>query len=310
MELRQLTYFIEVARLNNFTRAAERLKIAQPALSQQIGNLEQELGVKLFKRTGRGVALTEAGEQFFIGAEKTLAEAQKAKDLVKEVINDPHGTIMVGALESLVQTRLPKLLVEFGKEYPGIKVFIRENTTEPLLDALKKGELELALAHGLDVTYSPHLLNLVTLKGICSKPLYQDELVLAVANGHPLEKKKTISINELREESFVSFKEGSGIRSQLIAACLREGFEPLIAYECASPRTLVAEGLGVSVLPRLMAESPGPSISILPLEPPLSRWVSVFYCEGRYLSPCAKIFLRFVEKYLASEIAGEEYGVR
>lgn len=301
MELKQLTYFVEVARLNNFTRASERLNIAQPALSQQIGNLEQELGLKLFKRTGRGVTLTEAGEQFYIGAEKTLAEAQRTKDSVKGFINYPHGNIIVGALESLVQTRLPRLLVEFGKEFPKIKVFIRENTTEPLLDALKKGELDLALAHAVDVKYSTHLINLVAPKGICSKPLYQDELVLAVAKGHPLEKKKTISIKELSEESFVSFKEGSGIRSQLIATCMREGFEPLIAYECASPRTLVAEGLGVSVLPRLMAESPGPSISILSLDPPLSRWVSVFYFEGRYLSPCAKIFLRFVEKYLASE---------
>ncbi|RFU64645.1 LysR family transcriptional regulator [Peribacillus saganii] len=299
MELRQLTYFVEVARLNNFTKAGERLKIAQPALSQQIGNLEQELGVKLFKRTGRGVTLTEAGEQFYIGAEKTLAEAQRAKDSVKGFINYPHGNIIVGALESMVQTRLPSLLVAFGKEYPGIKVFIRENTTEPLLEALKKGDLDLTLAH-TDIN-SSNLVNVVTPKGISSKPLYQDELVLVVANGHPLEKRKMISIKELREESFVSFKEGSGIRSQLLAACIREGFEPLIAYECASPRTLVAEGLGVSVLPRLMAESPGPSISILPLDPPLSRWVSVYYFEGRYLSPSTKVFLSFVEKYLVSE---------
>lgn len=299
MELRQLAYFVEVARLKNFTKAAERLRIAQPALSQQIRNLEQELGIMLFKRTGRGVTLTGAGEQFFIGAEKTLAEAQMAKDSVKGFINSPHGKIMVGALESMVQTRLPSLLTAFGKEYPGIKVFIRENTTEPLLEALKKGELDLALAHS-EVIYSSNI-DLVPPKGLCSKPLYKDELVLIVAKGHPLEKRKTISIKELREESFVSFKEGSGIRSQLLATCNREGFEPFIAYECASPRTLVAEGLGVSVLPRLMAESPGPSISILPLDPPLSRWVSVFYFEGRYLSPCAKAFLRFVERYLISE---------
>jgi len=194
---------------------------------------------------------------------------------------------------------LPSLLVAFNKNYPGIKVFIRENTTEPLLEALKKGELDLALAH-TEVNYSSTI-DLVPSKGLCSKPLYQEELVLVVAEGHPLEKRKTISIKELREESFVSFKEGSGIRSQILGACSREGFEPLIAYECASPRTLVAEGLGVSVLPRLMAESPGPSISILPLEPPLSRWVSVFYFEGRYLSPCAKVFLSFVERYLISE---------
>ncbi|RXT04543.1 LysR family transcriptional regulator [Ammoniphilus sp. CFH 90114] len=298
MELRQLFYFVEVARLKNYTRAAERLKIAQPALSQQIGNLEQELGVKLFKRTGRGVTLTEPGEQFYIGAERTLAEAQRAKDSVKEFINYPNGKIRIGALESLVQTRLPSLLVAFGKEYPGIKVFIRENTTEPLLEDLQKGELDLALGHSLDVTYSPHLVRLAAQTGISSKPLYQDELVLAVAKGHPLERRKIISIGELREESFVSFKEGSGIRSQLLATCLREGFEPLIAYECASPRTLVAKGLGVSILPRLMAESPGPTISILPLDPPLSRWVSVFYIEGRYLSPCTKVFLDFVERHL------------
>lgn len=299
MELTQLAYFVEVARLNNFTKAAERLKIAQPALSQQIRKLEQELGIKLFKRTGRGVTLTGAGEQFFIGAEKTLAEAQMAKDSVKGFINSPHGNIMVGALESMVQTRLPSLLVAFSKKYPGIKVFIRENTTEPLLEALKRGELDLALAH-TEVNYSSNI-DLAPPKGLCSKPLYQDELVLVVAKGHPLVNRKTISIKELREESFVSFKEGSGIRSQLLATCHKEGFELLITYECASPRTLVAEGLGVSVLPRLMAESPGPPISILPLDPPLSRWVSVFYFEGRYLSPCAKVFLSFVERYLISE---------
>lgn len=298
MELRQLAYFVEVARLKNFTKAAERLRIAQPALSQQIKKLEQELGIKLFKRTGRGITLTEAGEQFFIGAEKTLAEAQMAKDSVKGFINFPQGKIMVGALESLVQTRLPSLLTAFSKEHPGIKVFIRENTTEPLLEALKKGELDLALAHS-EVIHTNT--DLIPPKGLYSKPLYKDELVLVVEEGHPLEKRKTISIRELRDESFVSFKEGSGIRSQLLVTCNREGFEPLITYECASPRTLVAEGLGVSVLPRLMAESPGPSISILQLDPPLSRLVSVFYMEGRYLSPCAKAFLRFMESYFISE---------
>ena len=93
---------------------------------------------------------------------------------------------------------------------------------------------------------------------------------------------------------------------QLIATCMREGFEPLIAYECASPRPLVAAGLGISVLPRLMAESPGPAISIIPLDPPLSRWVSVSYFEGRYLSRSTEVFLRFVEKYFDSEIEHSE----
>ncbi|SDP16545.1 LysR substrate binding domain-containing protein, partial [Paenibacillus sp. yr247] len=126
--------------------------------------------------------------------------------------------------------------------------------------------------------------------------------VLAVAKGHPLEKHKAVSIRELREESFVSFKEGSRLRSLVYAACIREGFEPIITYECASPRILVAEDLGISILPRLMAETPGPSISIIPLDPPLSRSVAIFSFEGRYLSPAADIFLRYAEKYLGRGI--------
>ncbi|XRG80470.1 LysR family transcriptional regulator substrate-binding protein [Rossellomorea sp. GAMAL-10_SWC] len=177
-----------------------------------------------------------------------------------------------------------------------------ECTTESMLKGLQKGELDVAMGHSLDFKYSPNLVKLVAQTGIYSKPLYQDELVLVVAKGHPLEKRKTISIGELREESFVFFKEGSGIRSQLHATCISEVFEPLIAYECASPRTLVTKGLGISILPRLMAESPGPTVSILSLDPLLSRWVSVFYLEGRYLSQCTKVFLRFVEKYLVSDI--------
>ncbi|GIO08646.1 LysR family transcriptional regulator [Brevibacillus reuszeri] len=301
MELRQLTYFVEVARLNNLTRAAERLRVAQPALSQQIGNLERELGVRLFNRTGRGVTLTEAGKVFFIAAEKTLAEAEKAKDLAKGFSDHPIGKVTVGALDSLVQTRLPRMLVAFGQKYPGIKVFIRENTTSPLLESLRKGELDLALAHEWDDKYPQHLESLIPPAGIGSKFLYQDELVLAVAKGHSLEKNGTISISALREESFVSFNEGSGIRSLLYASCVKEGFEPHVRYECASPRMLVAERLGVSVLPRLMAELRGPPISILTLDPPLSRTVSVFFFEGRYLSPAAEIFLQYVEQYFRSE---------
>ncbi|UUZ93477.1 LysR family transcriptional regulator [Paenibacillus sp. P25] len=306
MELRQLAYFVEVAKLNNLTRAAERLKVAQPALSQQIRNLEQELGVRLFNRSGRGVSLTEAGKIFFIGAEKTLSEAERAKDSARGFNTQPRGKVTVGALESLVQTRLPRMLANFGVEYPGIKVFIRENTTRPPLEALKKGELELALAHEWDDKYYPRIEDSNLPSGFCAKSLYDDELVLAVAKGHPLEKQTSVSIRDLRDEPFVSFKEGSGIRSLVIAACIKEGFEPIIAYECASPRILVAEGLGFSILPRLMAETPGPSISVIPLDPPLSRSVAVFLFEGRYLSPSAEIFLRYAEKYLGDKDACEQ----
>lgn len=138
MEFRQLAYFVEVARLNNLTRAAERLKVAQPALSQQIRNLERELGVRLFNRSARGVALTEVGKIFFIGAEKTLAEAERAKDSAKGFNNQLRGKVTVGALESVVQTRLPRMLATFGIEYPGIKVFIGRIQPDRFLRHLRR----------------------------------------------------------------------------------------------------------------------------------------------------------------------------
>lgn len=301
MELRQLRYFVEAARLSNFTRAAERLRVAQPALSQQIGNLEQELGIRLFERSGRGVTLTRAGEAFFIGAERTLAEVRRAEDEARMFVDFPKGKVRIGTLDSLVQARLPRILVEFGQRYPGVEVSIREETTIPLLGALKRGELDLVLAARLDGVSAEQVDSLNPPANLAVKTLYRDELVLAVTEGHRLADRNRISLGELKEETFICFKEGSWVRAVLLATCAEKGFKPRILYECARPRTLVAAGLGVAVLPRTMTEPPGPPVVPLSLDPPISRPIAAFFVEGRYLSPAAETFLRYVLEHLVSD---------
>ncbi|PTM57653.1 LysR family transcriptional regulator [Desmospora activa] len=304
MELRQLRYFVEAARLSNFTRAAERLRVAQPALSQQIGNLERELGVALFDRSRRGVKLTEVGEAFLIGAERTLTEAQRAEDEAKGFVGLPRGKVTVGALGSLVQAKLPQMLVAFRQAYPEVEVSIWEETTFLLFGALQTGDLDLAIIHVLDGAFPRQVAGLKPPPGVVVTPLYEDELVLVVAENHPLAKREKVSFRELQEQPFVCFREGSGIRAILLAACAEEGFQPHIPYESTTPRSLVAAGLGVAVLSRSMVKLPGPPVAVVSLEPPLSRSVAIFRIKGRYLSPAAETFLRYAENYLTSKQLG------
>jgi DNA-binding transcriptional LysR family regulator len=295
MEMRQLRYFVEAARLGHFTRAAERLRVAQPSLSQQIRGLETELGVRLFDRSGRRVILTEAGQALLVRAERILAEAGRAKAEAGEFSGLLRGRVMVGALQSLVEVRLPGLLTAFSRLHPGVEVALREETTAQMLWLLKEGELDLALGHTTGIR---------TPSRVVAEQLFHEGLVLVVSPEHALAgRNKEVRLKELKDETFVSYKEGSGIRAALVKACRDEGFEPRISFECGTPRSLAAAGLGVAVVPRSMAESPGSPVAVVELKPSLARTVAVFGIEGRYLSPAAEAFLGFAKARLSKSVA-------
>lgn len=285
MELRQVRYFVEAARLGHFTRAAGRLRVAQPSLSQQIRGLEEDLGVALFDRSGRKVALTAAGEAFLVRAERMLAEAESAKAEAREFSGLFRGRVVIGALQSLVAVRLPAVLATFNGLHPGIEVALREETTTRMLGMLAERELELAFGHTTGLRVPPR---------IAAEPLFDEDLVLVLSAGHRLAGRREVSLGELRDEPFVCYKEGSGIRAALLEACRSEGFEPRIAFECGTLRGLAAAGLGVAVVSRLVAEEAGPPVAVAEIKPSLVRTVAVFRAEGRYLSPPADALLRFV----------------
>ncbi len=269
LELRQVEYFVVLARQKNFTRAAAAIGVAQPALSQQIKRLEDELGVRLLDRTSRPVTLTEAGAAFQTRAERILAEARLAREEMREYAGVGRGKLVIGALPSLAALWLPTLLGRFHLLHPRIEIALREENTEELARLVAVGQLDLALLHavpGLQLSNgSPG--------GIVMERLFDEELVVIVAPAHPLARARSVSLAQLRDEPFVILPRGSGLTHTVLGATGAEGFTPRVAAESADTRTvrgLVAAGVGVSIVPRLPAEAPGPPVATLRLTPALA----------------------------------------
>lgn len=296
LELRQLRYFAEVARHRHVTRAAESLGLAQPALSQQIRLLERELGLELLDRSRRQIELTEAGRVLAEWAERILADVAAARADLEEFAGLRRGRVVVGTapLQTLGQIALPALLAEFYARYPGVEIILREAPTEVLLDQLAAGSLDLAI--GAVVDEGPP-------SGIAAATLFVDELVAIVSPSDPFAAHRRMKVADLAGASIVAFPEGSPSRRALLRAASEAGFALRIAFETNEApmlRALAAEGLGVAVVPRSIAVTPGPPIAVIELDGvPGRRAVALLWAERRHRSIAARTFLEFARARLA-----------
>lgn len=242
MELHQLRYFVAVAETENFTRAAERSNVSQPSLSQQILNLESEVGHKLFHRLGRKAVLTEAGNAFLERARRILVEVENA---AKELSDHPRlgRRITVGAVQTVMPYLMAPLIAQAGRDLPNLTIDAREGFRNDLVPAVVEGEVDLA------VVPLP-----VTEPRVSIEPLLTEQLLLVVGKDHPFAKRTEISITDLAEEKFVSLGSGSTVAEQIRSFFGHHNFDPRIAYRCAQITTLklfVSMGLGISLLPQL-----------------------------------------------------------
>lgn len=293
MELRQLGYFVAVAHRRHFTQAAEELALAQPTLSQQIHQLERELGVILFERTSRRVRLTSAGEALLVRAERILAEAAWAQKEMQEYAGLARGRVVIGALQSLEAFRFLDLLSRFHTRYPGIEMVLREEATERLWELLNTGQLDLTITQIIDDSWPLE----ITASSMVTERLLTEELVLVVAPNHALAHQQRATVEELRAEPFVVFKPGSGLRHTIIERSRAAGFAPRILFESgelSTIRSLVAEGLGISILPRSVAEAPGRAIAIVSLDPSPARTVLLAWHPHIPHTPDVAAFLSFI----------------
>lgn len=289
MEIRQLRSAVAIARRGSFTGAAVELALAQPALSQQIAALERELGVRLFERTNRRVALTDAGRAFVARAERILADLDTAAEEMTAYAGGLRGRVLVGTYQSFAEHLLPKLLGRFHAEHPGIEVAMREGMADVLLTGLATGSVDVFIGDLGDAQLPG--------TDFRAEPLYDDELVIAVSARHALATRANVRFEELRDEPFVIFRPGSATTHRLNRLARDAGFEPRVAFESEDSltvRSLVAEGLGVALYPRMIGNTPGPNVALLSVAPQrIMRTMSLVTRNSPY-GPAASRFVEFI----------------
>ncbi|MCX4579297.1 LysR substrate-binding domain-containing protein [Streptomyces sp. NBC_01571] len=263
MQFQQLQYFVAVAETRHFTRAAELVHVAQPSLSQQIRSLERELGADLFLRARGNITLTDAGEALLPLARRILADADTARHEVQELAQLRSGRVRLGATPSVCTGLLPDVLRAFHDRYPGIRLLIEEGGSHDLVRELARGALDLALVVLPLPTPSPALTTVELLR--------EDLVVVSSPESPAPGAGRTVRIPDLEGERMVMFRHGYDLRELTVAACRAEGFEPVFAVEGGEMDAVlgfVRSGLGLAVVPRMVATRSGRGLRVTPLAPP------------------------------------------
>lgn len=292
MDVRQLSYFVAVAEEQQFTRAAIRVSVAQPAVSYQIRRLEAELGEPLFHRDQRTARLTDAGQQLLPHAIAAIAAVERGRDAVASLHGLLHGTLRVGVVRAPVDRRIFEALGEFHRAHPAVEIILTEQHNEELHEALARGDTDVAL---IGLTGEP-LPRHVHARVIASEPL-----VLAVRPDHSLARRAGVTLRELRDCPLVTLTRGSGLRTVLEHACRNAGLTPRIIAETGELGSLVelaAEGLGVALLPRSAVAKSERGIAVLELTRPRLKRRTALAWNDTTISPAGRGFLTVADKHL------------
>jgi LysR family hydrogen peroxide-inducible transcriptional activator len=284
MEIHQLRYFVAVADEGNFSRAAAKVRVAQPSLSQQIRKLEAELGQPLFDRLPRSVVLTEAGRCLLDYARQILASIGDARRCVDELKGKVAGDVAVGAIPTIAPYVLPELVVTFQKHYPDVRLHVVEDVTAVITRRIEAGELDVALASTCQ--RSPTLR--VQLLG--SEPL-----LALVPEGHILAKQSVITLDDLQSQRFLLLHEMHCLSQQVHHLLESRRFHPEVALagsQLSTIANMVAAEIGVSVVPYMMIKHQAiPGCVSLPFAPPVpERELNFLHNPLRFQSRAAAAF--------------------
>ncbi|RJQ80885.1 LysR family transcriptional regulator [Amycolatopsis panacis] len=302
MQFQQLAYFAAVAETRHFTHAAERMRVAQPSLSQQIRALERDVGAVLFHRIRGNVTLTEAGETLLPIARRILAETETAYRAVRELDELGRGRVRLGATPSLCTGLLPEMLAAFRRAYPGIELVLHESGSRDLQTELSEGGLDLA------VIVDSRLPGDARLE---SRPLFVEELVVISPKTAPAPVRGRMPIGALRERPLVMFRRGYDLRETTVNACRGEGFEPLFAIEGGEMDAvleLVQAGLGLAVVPSTVVGTRFRRTQFT--EPGLSRVVRLAYRRDVEQPRAVRALQEAILRFLADGTAKLPPGTR
>jgi len=263
MELRHLRYFVTVAEELHFRRAAERLNIAQPPLSQQIRRLEDELGITLFNRTRRKVQLTSAGRRFLEEARRTLDQAERAVRIAQRTSRGEVGLLAVGFVSAADFTVLPLLLPLFQRRFPDVQLRLPTMSSTEQLDALRDGRIDVGfLRPPMDA------------EGLVVEPILKEPLVAALPIGHPLAASRRVQVRSLAKERYIFFPRNvaPSFYDLVVSYYRTAGLSLHVTHEAEHLQTilsLIAGGVGVSLLPASVRHLKRPGVVCCPLRPPV-----------------------------------------
>lgn len=295
MELRHLHYFIAVAEELHFSRAAERLCISQPPLSQQIRDLEEELGVKLFERTKRHVQLTEAGKVFLERSYLLFAHLEQAIAATQQIGRGEVGQVAIGFVDSAMYTSLPEMLRAFRAQFPAVELRLQELTTAQQIQALYDKQIDVGIVRSA-----------ISEPGLSVECLLHESLVLALPENHPLSAQTQVSLSSLADEFFILFpaKLGPLFYEQIIHSCEQAGFRPKVAQEAVQMQTivgLVAAGLGIAIVPASLQNFHRSGVIYRPLQEEIPNTGLYLTWRQHDSSPVINTFLNLARKATQGE---------
>lgn len=260
MELRHLRHFVTLAEVRNFSRAAERLHIAQPALSISIRNLEEEIGARLFERGPRVVSLTEAGRVALASARNALSNVEEVSRLAGAVSTGEAGLLRIAFVGGASYRILPRYLPEFRRRYPGVQLELVESTSLEVVEDVHSGVIDAGIVRH----------PLMNPTGLTTRVLDTEPLIAVLPRAHRLAAKPRLRLRELGGEPFVQFsrRRAPSLNAIISLACQRAGFEPKVSQEALQIQTIVSlveSGLGVALVPASCQAVSGQAVEFRPI---------------------------------------------
>ena len=298
MEMRQLTYLVAIAEEASFSRAAARVGIAQPSLSQQIRKLEEEVGASLLDRLPRRVVPTAAGERLLAHARRVLSEVADAKRGVAECNGSVSGTLCVGAIPTIAPFLLPRVLKRYTQAFPDVRLRVTEDVSARLIALLEAGEIDVAVTSVLHGPGSVHV------ECIATEPL-----LLMLPKQHPLAARKAVPWQSIADERFLVLQEMHCLSGQVSWFCRKREVNPSVVMQGAQLSTIaamVSAGMGVSVVPRMMCDAvPPDGVVYRPFPAPApEREICLAWSLLRYRTNAAREFERALRATLPGVSTG------
>ena len=291
MNLNHLSYFRVLARLEHYTQAAEELSITQPSLSHAMATLEKDLGTYLFEKQGRNIKLTKYGKIYYEYVDRALNELEKGEKKLRELTNASTGTIELGYIYTLGPRFIPQLIKSFTEidNNKDIKFLFGQGTTKSLIEGLKQEKFDMVFCSKLESEPDIDFI-----------PIANEELVVIVANEHPLAKKESIDLREIDGYPFIGFSEKSGIRPIIEELFKKADIKPNIICEVEednSVAVLVEIDYGIAVMPRISSLKHY-NVKVLPItNPKHERYIYLATLKNRYLTPSVNLFKKYILEY-------------